>query len=182
MSTCGKMEAPPGVVEGVGQERLGPSYFFISLVLGPLNSLVWFVFVSVRTNKRQHRLRTFLKVNGAWLLFFVSARTNNRHRHLRVLVVGFVTISYVTSHGVGVSSWMCVCVCVIVCRCGNFRICFWTGCSKTGLCRMYKDVPEPPHTACVDALLPCPVGFPSGWAPKLAKRPGMLSELNLGRP
>jgi len=25
----------------VGQERLGPSYFFISLVLGPLNSLVW---------------------------------------------------------------------------------------------------------------------------------------------
>jgi hypothetical protein len=28
------------VVFGVGQERLGPSYFFISLVLGPLNSLV----------------------------------------------------------------------------------------------------------------------------------------------
>jgi hypothetical protein len=25
----------------VGQERLGPSYFFIPLVLGPLNSLVW---------------------------------------------------------------------------------------------------------------------------------------------
>jgi hypothetical protein len=25
----------------VGQERLGPSYFFTSLVLGPLNSLVW---------------------------------------------------------------------------------------------------------------------------------------------
>ena len=25
------------------QERLGPSYFFISLVLGPLNSLVWYV-------------------------------------------------------------------------------------------------------------------------------------------
>jgi hypothetical protein len=24
-----------------GQERLGPSYFFIPLVLGPLNSLVW---------------------------------------------------------------------------------------------------------------------------------------------
>jgi hypothetical protein len=31
----------------VGQERLGPSYFFISLVLGPLNSLM---------------VRTFLKV------------------------------------------------------------------------------------------------------------------------
>jgi hypothetical protein len=27
----------------VGQERLGPFYFFISLVLGPLNSLVWYV-------------------------------------------------------------------------------------------------------------------------------------------
>jgi hypothetical protein len=25
----------------VGQERLGPSYFFIPLVLGPLNRLVW---------------------------------------------------------------------------------------------------------------------------------------------
>ena len=31
------------VVCGVGQERLGPSYFFISLVLGPLNSLLWYV-------------------------------------------------------------------------------------------------------------------------------------------
>jgi hypothetical protein len=30
-----------GVVWGVGQERLGPSYFFIPLVLGPLNSHVW---------------------------------------------------------------------------------------------------------------------------------------------
>jgi hypothetical protein len=27
----------------VGQERLGPSYFFISLVLGPLHSLAWYV-------------------------------------------------------------------------------------------------------------------------------------------
>ena len=27
----------------MGQERLGPSYFFKSLVLGPLNSLVWYV-------------------------------------------------------------------------------------------------------------------------------------------
>ena len=32
-----------GVVCGVGQERLGPSYFFISLVLGPLNNLLWYV-------------------------------------------------------------------------------------------------------------------------------------------
>jgi hypothetical protein len=27
----------------VSQERLGPSYFFISLLLGPLNSLFWYV-------------------------------------------------------------------------------------------------------------------------------------------
>jgi hypothetical protein len=27
----------------VGQERIGPSYFFMSLVLGPLNSLLWYV-------------------------------------------------------------------------------------------------------------------------------------------
>ena len=27
----------------MGQERLGPFYFFISLVLGPLNSLLWYV-------------------------------------------------------------------------------------------------------------------------------------------
>ena len=27
----------------MGQKRLGPSYFFISLVLVPLNSLVWYV-------------------------------------------------------------------------------------------------------------------------------------------
>ena len=27
----------------MGQERLGPSYFFISLVLGLLNSLLWYV-------------------------------------------------------------------------------------------------------------------------------------------
>jgi hypothetical protein len=26
----------------VGQERLGPSFFFTSLVLGPLNSLLWY--------------------------------------------------------------------------------------------------------------------------------------------
>ncbi len=46
------------MVRGVSQERLGPSYFFISLVLVPLNSLVWYVpssrFISVRTNKRHH--------------------------------------------------------------------------------------------------------------------------------
>jgi hypothetical protein len=48
-----------------GQEWLGPSYFFISVVLGPLNILVWWevplgyifglIFVSARTNKRPKR-------------------------------------------------------------------------------------------------------------------------------
>ena len=36
----------------MGQEWLGPSYFFISLVLGPLNSLLWYC--------------TFLTVCGVW--------------------------------------------------------------------------------------------------------------------
>jgi hypothetical protein len=31
------------VCDTVGQDRLGPSYFFIPLVIGPLNSLVWYV-------------------------------------------------------------------------------------------------------------------------------------------
>ena len=51
----------------MGQERLGPSYFFISLVLGPLNSLLWYV--------------PSQGIYGARLLFFVSARTNKRHHH-----------------------------------------------------------------------------------------------------
>jgi hypothetical protein len=51
----------------VGQERLGPSYFFISLVLGPLNSLLWYVPSS--------------RYIWSSLLFFVSARTNKRHHH-----------------------------------------------------------------------------------------------------
>ena len=35
------------MVCGVGQERLGPSYFFISLVLGPLNSLLCYIIISM---------------------------------------------------------------------------------------------------------------------------------------
>jgi hypothetical protein len=53
----------------VGQERLGPSYFFISLVLGPLNSLLWYV--------------PSLRYIWSSILFFVSARTNKRHHHHR---------------------------------------------------------------------------------------------------
>jgi hypothetical protein len=33
----------PSVIYPSLGERLGPSYFFISLVLGPLNSLLWYV-------------------------------------------------------------------------------------------------------------------------------------------
>jgi hypothetical protein len=53
----------------VGQEWLGPSYFF-----------------SVRPSKQPLMVRTFPKVYGSWLLFFVSARTNKRrhHHHQRV--------------------------------------------------------------------------------------------------
>ncbi len=54
-----------GLVCGVGQGRLGPSYFFISLVLGPLNSLLWYE-------------RTFLKVYMELGSYFVSARTNKK--------------------------------------------------------------------------------------------------------
>ena len=52
-------------IRGVVQERLGLSYFFISLVLGPLNRLLWYVPSS----------------RYVWSSYFVSARTNKRHHH-----------------------------------------------------------------------------------------------------
>jgi hypothetical protein len=59
----------------VGQERLGPSYFFISLVLGPLNSLFFFsrglgrrmhlgVEVTESSPNKQHHLSRRLAVSG----------------------------------------------------------------------------------------------------------------------
>ena len=54
----------------MGQERLGPSYLFISLVLGPLNSLLWYVVVCDIVVVVV--VRTFLKVYmelGAYFLF-----------------------------------------------------------------------------------------------------------------
>ncbi len=83
----------------MGQERLGPSYFFISLVLGPLNSHVpslrytrslgWRMHcgaeVTESSTNKQHHLSygTYLPqgIYGAWVLFFVSTRTNKRHHH-----------------------------------------------------------------------------------------------------
>ena len=55
----------------MGQDRLGPSYFFISLVLA-LNSLLWYL----------HSTYLPQGIYGARLLFFVSARTNKEHHHL----------------------------------------------------------------------------------------------------
>jgi hypothetical protein len=69
-------ERKQGVVCGVGQERLGPSYFFISLVLGPLNSLLWYTF-----------LKVYMKLGS----YFVSARTNKRHHHHQRWSVGYST-------------------------------------------------------------------------------------------
>jgi hypothetical protein len=59
----------------VGQERLGPSYFFISLVLGPLNSLLWYV-PSLR-NTRGLGWRTHCGVE-------VTESSTNKHHHHQV--------------------------------------------------------------------------------------------------
>jgi hypothetical protein len=65
----------------VGQERLGPSYFFISLVLGPLKSILWCV-------------RTFLKVyiwkklTNNWLKTHTAAPLALGGRRLRLGVSG----------------------------------------------------------------------------------------------
>jgi hypothetical protein len=60
----------------VGQERLGPSYFFISLVLGPLNSLFM--------------VRTFLKVFmelGSSFLFLQEKTSSSSDEYLRAVSV-----------------------------------------------------------------------------------------------
>jgi hypothetical protein len=60
----------------VGQERLGPSYFFISLVLGPLNSLVWYV-PSVRyTRGLGWRVHCGVEVT--------ESSTNKQHTHTNI--------------------------------------------------------------------------------------------------
>jgi hypothetical protein len=99
-----------GGVGPVGQEQLGPSYFFISIVLGPLNSLVWYVpslrytrglgwrihcgiEVTESSTNKQHHLSLSARPSkqpcmvGSTLgvysfgLIFVSARTNKRLHH-----------------------------------------------------------------------------------------------------
>jgi hypothetical protein len=69
-----------GVVFGVGQERPGPSYFFISSVLGPLLHII--SARPSRPSKQPLMVRTFLKVYVDLGSYFVSAtRTNKRHHH-----------------------------------------------------------------------------------------------------
>jgi hypothetical protein len=48
---------------------------------GAARTILLFHIISARSSKQPPMARTFLKVNGAWLLFFVSARTNKRHHH-----------------------------------------------------------------------------------------------------
>ena len=76
-----------GGVCGVGQERLGPSYFFISLVLVPLNSLLWYVpssryvwssvsiFCFCKNNKRHHHHQ------------MIFCKNNKRHHHHLIFLV-----------------------------------------------------------------------------------------------
>jgi hypothetical protein len=58
----------------VDQERLGPSYFFISFVLGPLNSLVWYVPSLGYTRGLGWRMHCGVEVT--------ESSTNKQHHHL----------------------------------------------------------------------------------------------------
>jgi hypothetical protein len=68
----------------VGQERLGPSYFSISLVLGPLNSLVWYVPSLRYTRGLGWRMHCGVEVT--------ESSTNKQHHH-RVCVIVYVYFS-----------------------------------------------------------------------------------------
>jgi hypothetical protein len=57
----------------VGQERLGPSHFSISLVLGPLNSLVWYVPSLRYTRGLGWRMHCGVEVT--------ESSTNKQHHH-----------------------------------------------------------------------------------------------------
>jgi hypothetical protein len=59
----------------VGQERLGPSYFFIPLVLGPLNSLLWYVPSFRYTRGLGWRVHCGVEVESS---------TNKQHHHRQV--------------------------------------------------------------------------------------------------
>jgi hypothetical protein len=61
----------------VSQERLGPSYFFISIVLGPLNSLVWYVPSLGYTRSLDWRIHCGVEVT--------ESSTNKQHVYLNAL-------------------------------------------------------------------------------------------------
>jgi hypothetical protein len=72
----------------VGQERLGPSYFSISLVLGPLNSLVWYVPSLRYTRGLGWRMHCGVEVT--------KSSTNKQHHHLPCCQPTFVISSRVS--------------------------------------------------------------------------------------
>jgi hypothetical protein len=62
-------------------DGLGPSYFFISLVLGPLNSLVWYVPSSRYTRCLGWRMHCCVEVT--------ESSTNKQHHLSRHLFLGW---------------------------------------------------------------------------------------------
>ena len=76
----------------MGQERLGPSYFFISLVLGPLNSLVWYVSSLRYTRGLGWRMQCGVKVT--------ESSTNKQH-HLSTAGVFHLFLSSLGRKGLG---------------------------------------------------------------------------------
>jgi hypothetical protein len=103
----------------VGQERLGPSYFFISLVTVPLNSLVWYhaasgwrihcgVEVTELSTNKQHTLsRTSLKV-----YMELDSYSKFLFRD-RALFIGTQFSNLYTAVDTPAEAvWLCVCVCV----------------------------------------------------------------------
>jgi hypothetical protein len=69
----------------VGQERLGPSYFFIPLVLGPLNSLVWYVPSSRYTRGLGWRMHCGAEVT--------ESSTNKQH-HISLMMSFIFNLKY----------------------------------------------------------------------------------------
>jgi len=70
-----------------GQERLGPSYFFIPLVLGPLNSLVWYV-------------PSLSSLSLGWRIHCganVTESSTNKQHHLSMRVRVFAEVYYLKS-------------------------------------------------------------------------------------
>jgi hypothetical protein len=81
----------------VGQERLGPSYFFISLVLGPLNSLVCYVPSLSYTRGLGWRIHCDVEVT--------ESSTNKQH--INPLLPETQNLGYVDDRGYRVTTHAC---------------------------------------------------------------------------